>query len=144
VTFVVDASIVVAWCFADETSAMADIVLGRLEHERAIAPAHWPLEVANALRTAERRRRLEPSDLPRLRALLVNLPVDVAPVELSTALGGTLEAARTHDLTAYDAAYLDLASVRGLPIATIDDRLRDACVRAGVELVVDDRQDPAR
>ena len=143
-TFVIDASIVIAWCFADETSERADAVLDRLEHERAIAPAHWPLEVANALRTAERRRRLEPSDLPRLRALLVNLPVDIAPVELSTAVGGTLEAARTHGLTTYDAAYLDLADVRGVPLATIDDRLRDACARAGVGLVLDERPDPAR
>lgn len=143
-TFVVDASIVIAWCFADEVSPVADAVLDKLERERAIAPAHWPLEVANALHTAERRGRLEPSDLPRLGGLLGALPVDVAPVELSTALHGALEAARTHDLTAYDAAYLELAAVRGLPLATIDDRLRDACVRAGVELVVDDRPGAAR
>ena len=73
--------------------------------------------------------------MPRLRVLLAALPVEVAPVELTTATGGILEAARTYDLTAYDAAYLELAAIRGLPLATVDERLRAACARAGVEVV---------
>ena len=133
--FVIDASVTLAWCFEDETSAAADAVLDRLEREPALAPAHWPLEVANALRTAERRGRLEASALPRLRALLAALPVEVAPVALTTAVFSVLETARTYELSAYDAAYLDLAATRGLPLATADDRLRAACVLAGVEVV---------
>lgn len=133
--FVIDASVVLAWCFEDESSADADLVLERLELEDALAPAHWPLEIANALRAAERRGRIEAAELPRLRALLAALPVEVAPVELMTAIVGVLDAARTYDLTAYDAAYLDLASVRGLPLATVDERLRAACGLAGVEVV---------
>jgi len=125
--FVIDASITLAWAFDDESSAAADVVLDRLEREEALAPAHWPLEDANALRTAERRGRLGAGDLARLRGLLAALPVEIAPVELSTALGSVLEAARTNDLSAYDAAYLDLALVRGLPLATVDVRLRAAC-----------------
>lgn len=134
-TFVVDASVVIAGCFNDESSPAADVALDRLEHERAIAPAHWPLEVANALRSAEHRARIGSKELPRLRALIGALPVDPVPVELATALHGVLEAARTHGLSAYDAAYLELAAARGLPLATVDDRLRRACERAGVELV---------
>jgi predicted nucleic acid-binding protein len=65
----------------------------------------------------------------------VVLPVEIAPVELSTALWSVLEVARAHDLTAYDTTYLDLALVRGLPLATADARLRAACADAGVELV---------
>ena len=133
--FVIDASVALAWCFVDEASGDADDVLGRLERETALAPAHWPREVANALRTAERRGRLDATDLPRLRALLAALPVEIAPVELPTAVGGVLEAARTYDLSAYDAAYLDLAAARAIPLATIDGRLRAASARAGVELV---------
>jgi len=133
--FVIDASVTLAWCFEDEASGDADAVLDRLEREAALAPAHWPLEVANALRTAERRGRLNATDLPRLRALLAALPVEIAPVELPTAIGGVLEAARTYDLSACDAAYLHLAAIRGLPLATADARLRSACVRAGVEPV---------
>jgi predicted nucleic acid-binding protein len=133
--FVIDASVALAWCFDDETSAAADAVLDRLGRGSALAPAHWPLEIANALRTAERRGRLGAAELPRLRALLAALPIEIAPLELTTAVFGVLETARTYDLTAYDAAYLDLAAVRGLPLATVDDRLRAACVRAGVEVV---------
>lgn len=133
--FVVDASVTLAWCFEDETSGDADAVLDRLEREPALAPAHWPLEVANALRTAERRGRLDATDLPRLQALLAALPVEIAPVELTTAIGGVLETARTYDLTTYDAAYVHLAAARAVPLATIDVRLRAACARAGVELV---------
>jgi predicted nucleic acid-binding protein len=133
--FVIDASVTLGWCFEDESSAEADRVLARLEQEEALAPAHWPLEVANALRTAERRGRMDAAELPRLRALLAALPVEVAPVELTTATGGVLEAARTYDLTAYDAAYLDLAAIRGLPLATVDARLRAACARAGIDVV---------
>jgi predicted nucleic acid-binding protein len=133
--FVIDASVALAWCFADESSATADAILGRLEQEEALAPAHWPLEVANALRTAERRGRLAPADLPRLRTLLAALPVEIVPIELPTALWSVLEAARMHDLTSYDAAYLDLAMVRGIPLATVDERLRAACADARVELV---------
>ena len=133
--FVVDASVTLAWCFDDESGADADRVLARLEREGALAPAHWPLEVANALRTAERRGRMDAAELPRIRALLAALPVEITPVELTTATGGVLEASRAYDLTAYDAAYLDLASIRGLPLATVDEGLRDACARAGVEVV---------
>jgi predicted nucleic acid-binding protein len=133
--FVVDASVTLAWCFEDESSRLADRVLERLEAESAIAPAHWPLEVANALRSAERRQRLTAFELPRLRSLLGGLPVDIAPVELSTALWSVLEIARMHDLSAYDAAYLGLAQARGVELATVDDSLRAACRAAGVALV---------
>lgn len=130
--FVIDASVTLAWCFADEASEFADAALDRLRREPAVAPAHWPLEVANALWSAERRGRLSPADLPRLRALLTALPVEVAPVDLTTALWGVSDTARTHGLSAYDAAYLVLALGRDLALATIDPRLRAACVEAGV------------
>lgn len=133
--FVIDASVTLAWCFDDESSDAADRALERLAVEPALAPAHWPLEVANGLRTAERRGRLQSSDLTRLRTLLDALPVEIAPVELATALWNVLESARANDLTAYDAAYLELAAVRGLPLATVDDRLRAACQQAGVDVL---------
>ena len=133
--FVIDASVALAWCFADETSGVADLVLDRLTGEEALTPAIWALEVANGMRTAERRGRLDAAELPRIRELLGGLPVRIEVVELEQALGEVLEVARSLDLTAYDAAYLALASRRGLPLATIDDRLRQACDRAGIGLV---------
>lgn len=133
--FVVDASVALAWCFADEASDTADQALGRLEHEEAIAPAIWPLEVANGLRTAERRGRLDLADLSRVRDLLLSLPVQVESVDLRLALGEVTEIARSLELTACDAAYLALAARRGLALATVDDRLRRAAASSGVELV---------
>lgn len=133
--FVVDASVTLAWCLADEGDESADRALTRLEREDAIAPAIWPLEVANGLRTAERRGRLELADLSRVRDLLVGLPVQIDGVDLRSALGEISEIARSLELTAYDAAYLALAARRGLALATVDERLGHACQRAGIELV---------
>ena len=133
--FVVDASVTLAWCFTDETSELADRVLERFEHDEAIAPAIWPLEVANGLRTAERRGRLDLADVAHVRELLTSLPIQVEAVPLDAALGEVTEIARHLDLTAYDAAYVVLAARRGFALATVDDRLRRACEQAGVELV---------
>jgi predicted nucleic acid-binding protein len=132
--FVVDASIVLAWCLDDETSELADTVIERLLTEGGVAPAHWPVEVANGLRAAERRGRIDEPALHRLRPRLTQLPVDIAPVELSTALA-VIESSRTHDLSVYDAAYLDLAEFRALGLATVDARLAEACKVAGIALI---------
>ncbi len=133
-TFVVDASVTLAWCFADEVSELAERVLDRLAGEEALAPAIWPLEVANGLRTAERRGRLELADLAQVRELLLALPVQAEGVPLDAALGEVSELARALELSAYDAAYLALAARRGLALATVDERLRQASALAGVEL----------
>jgi predicted nucleic acid-binding protein len=135
VTFVADASVALAWCFDDETSDDADAALARLEHDDAIVPAIWPLEVANGLVSAERRERLDRADLPRLRTLLTSLPVRVEPTELAAALGEVTEVARDFELSAYDATYLSLAMRLGLPMATVDQRLRAAARRARVVLI---------
>ena len=131
---VVDASIALAWCFADERDAYAERILDRVTRESAVAPAHWPLEVANGLRTGERLGRIDVEGVSRVSRLLNDLGIEIVPVELSTATGTVLDAAREHDLTTYDAVYLGLASFRGLPLATIDAALAAACRRAGVEL----------
>jgi predicted nucleic acid-binding protein len=132
--FVVDASITLAWCLDDEASEAADRALARLESEEAVAPSVWPLEVANGLLTAERRGRLDISDVARVRDLLLALPVGVEAVDLGFALTEVNELARTLGLSAYDAAYLALAARRGLELATADSRLRQAALTAGVAL----------
>jgi predicted nucleic acid-binding protein len=134
--FVIDASVVIAWCFEDEATEAADHVLARLASEAAIAPAIWPLEVANAIRTAERRGRLTLADVARLREMLIALPVTVEATPLAAALGDVTEFARAGGLSACDAAYLALAAARGLPLATVDDRLAKAGRTAGIALLV--------
>jgi len=133
--FVLDASVALAWCLADESSESADHALDRLAYDEALAPAIWPLEVANGLRTAERRGRLDLADLAHVRELLVSLPVHVQSVTLDAALGEVIDIARQLDLTAYDAAYVALAARSGVALASVDERLRRACLQAGVELV---------
>jgi len=132
--FVVDASVTLAWCFEDETTDASEGLLRRLLSEGAIAPAHWPLEVANGLIAAERRGRLDGEKLIAARSVLTSLPIDVSSMDLDVALG-TLEFARARRLTAYDAAYVDLAMSRSLGLATIDERLAAACRTVGVPLI---------
>lgn len=133
---VVDASIALSWCFEDEASALSDAVLQRLERTPAVAPAVWPLEVANGLRSAERRGRLDERAIPTATQLLMTLPIDVEDASgLEGAVGRILPLARSLGLSAYDATYLDLATRRGLPLATADEQLARAAKAAGVELV---------
>src|SRR5947209_14780978 len=133
--FVVDTSITMAWYFEDETTDVTDAILNRLQTEGAIVPAIWPLEVANALRSAERRGRLRQEDTTRIVQLVQQLPITVIAVPTFTALGTVLSLGRTHGLTAYDAAYLELAMRNGLPLATQDAQLCAAASRVGVSLL---------
>jgi predicted nucleic acid-binding protein len=132
--FVVDTSVVMAWCLDDESSDVADAAVRRLLAEGGVAPAHWPIEIANALRSAVRRGRLDDDGVQQVRPRLDLLPVEIVPVELSTALG-SMHLARKHDLSVYDAVYLDLAAYRGIGLATVDARLADACRSEGVPLI---------
>ncbi len=132
--FVVDASVVVAWCLEDESSEAAEAAVERLMAEGGIVPAHWPIEIASALRSAERRGRLDEASIGRLRPRLTALPIEIVPVEFSTALS-VIDAARRHDLSVYDACYLGLADIRGVGLATVDARLAQACLVAGIPLI---------
>ena len=133
--FVLDASVALAWHFDDEASEYADRVLDRLQEEDAFVPAIWPLEMANGLLAAERRSRLSPADVARAHAILSDLPITVNSLTLDDALGPVLDLARAQSLSAYDAAYLELAMREGLSLATQDDDLRAAAGRIGVALV---------
>jgi predicted nucleic acid-binding protein len=132
--FVVDASIALAWCFDDEATAATESILERLVLEGGIAPAHWPLEVANGLRFAGSSGRVTDDVVSKAREIVRQMPVEVRPVETSTALH-LIEPARQHDLTVYDAAYLGVAQALGLGIATLDERLAAACRTVGVPLI---------
>jgi len=130
--FVVDASVALAWCFEDEGGAYVVDILEVLRSSEAVVPALWPLEVSNGLLTAERRGRLEPADAVRFARLLLALPLVVEPAARSRAFHATRSLASRHRLTAYDAAYLELATRLGIPLASIDDALRAAAVDEGV------------
>ena len=132
---VVDASAVLAWCFEDEAGPEADALIERVATEGALAPAHWPLELANALVMAERRSRLSQADSAAFLARIALLPISIEPMNVARAFADVAALARTERLTSYDAAYLELAMRHGLPLATRDAALRRAADRLGVGTV---------
>ncbi len=133
--FVVDNSVVMTWCFKDETSQYADAVLDSLEVAKAFVPSIWPLEVGNVLLVAERKNRLSEADSTRFIALLTELPIIVEQEQPERVIMEILALAREHKLSSYDASYLDLAMRKGLPIATLDNNLIAAAKRSQVPIV---------
>ena len=131
--FLLDASVALAWCFADETTPKTEAILERLADDSAIVPTLWEFEVANALLVAERRHRLSESQSARFIELLTRLPIHVDVT--SSDMAGVLAIGRRHGLSAYDSSYLVLAERDGVPLATGDEKLRSAASRAGVPLM---------
>jgi len=134
--FVVDNSVVMSWCFKDETSKYTDAVLDHLEQATAFVPAVWPLEVSNVLLVAERRKRLSQADSSRFILLLLELPIIVEQESSARMFSEILALAREYKLSSYDASYLDLAMRKGLPIATTDKNLLAAARRSNVSIVI--------
>jgi predicted nucleic acid-binding protein len=135
VSFVLDNSVALAWCFEDEqTQAVMDL-LDRLTETGASAPLLWPVEALNGLMMAERRRRLNATKRAQLTTFLRDLPV---ALDLDTAeriWTATAPLAERFKLSVYDAAYLELAQRRQLPLASLDRDLRNAAVATGLEVL---------
>lgn len=134
-SLVLDASVALCWCFEDEGSAVADRLLERLRLEAAAVPELWFLEVANAVGLAERRRRITRADSAEFIALLEALQIVVDRETAERAFSQVLDLSRRERLTAYDAAYLELAMRLGVPLASKDGPLCDAADRVGVTVI---------
>ena len=133
--FVIDASATLPWCFADEATAATNAVLTRLRTGvEAIVPAHWPVEVANALLIAVRRQRISPEDAHQFLRDLESLPIRVETTTKNLVRAGVFPVAGQYGLTVYDAAYLELAMREGIPLMTLDNDLRKAARASGVPL----------
>lgn len=132
--FVLDASVALSWCFEDEGGDYAVGVLDALRSSEAVVASLWPLEMANGLVVAERRGRVDGAGAARFMELVLSLPIVVDPVSPSRTFNVTHALARTHGLSAYDAAYLEVALRQGVPMATLDARLRSAAAAEGVPL----------
>jgi len=136
--FVLDASVTVAWFFEDESTAFTEGVLDLISAgAQAVAPAIWPFEVANSLLVAERRKRITVAQVTALLGRILQRPVSIESVEPDMAFTRVLSVARQQKLTEYDAAYVVLALRNGLPLATLDDQLRQAARTSGIALVSD-------
>jgi predicted nucleic acid-binding protein len=130
--FVLDGSISLAWYFKDEANPYADAVAARFPGVQAVVPGIWPLEVANAVLMGERRKRSTEAQAARWLGSLSSLPITVDDETNIRAWSDVLNLARLHNLSAYDAAYLELALRRGVPLATLDDKLKAAAAAVGV------------
>jgi predicted nucleic acid-binding protein len=132
VEFVLDGSLALAWYFKDEADPYADADAARFPAACALVPLIWPLEVANAVLMGERRQRSTEAQTAKWFTYLGSLPIAVDDETNDRAWDEVLSLGRVHHLSAYDAAYLELALRRGLPLATLDDKLRAAASAAGV------------
>jgi predicted nucleic acid-binding protein len=135
VSFVLDSSVALSWCFEDEQTPATQTLLQRVVETGALVPVLWPLEVLNGLAMAQRRRRVEPEKRQRLSALLRELPIRVDLESATCDWTDTAALAERHQLTLYDACYLELALRSGLPLGTLDRALRDAAKASGVPLL---------
>jgi predicted nucleic acid-binding protein len=133
-SFVLDASVAAAWCFADETTPGSDALRESLVERRAVVARLWHTETTNLLLTAERRQRIKPERCEELLELLASLPIETQD-KSDRLRGPVLRLARTHRLSVYDAVYLDLAMGRGLALATLDVALQKAARAEGVLLI---------
>ncbi len=136
-TLVLDASFCLAWVFARQQAdqaELADRVLQRRGRELWIVPSLWPLEVANALLVAERRGVIQPELSDTFLRKLAALGIAMDPVAIDLAQPRLLALARQHQLSAYDASYLELALRHGGRLASFDRRLQQAAQALGCEL----------
>jgi predicted nucleic acid-binding protein len=135
-SLVVDGSITLAWCFVDESSDQARHVQALVARDGAVVPAHWHLEVANGLLMGKRRGRITPPNREASLGLLWSLRLEVDDRTQARAFADTFALAERHQLTIYDAAYLELALRRGLPLATLDSQLHHAAIAANVPVLI--------
>ncbi len=131
-TFVVDSSVALSWCFEDERTPETRSLLERVAETGASAPNHWPAEVLNGLMMAERRKRIGPDQRRRLADFLRDLPIKLDAETIDQLWTATQTLAERFRLTVYDAIYLEQAHRLALPLATLDRELRTAASSLGV------------
>ena len=133
--FVIDNSVVMSWCFKNETNSYSDKVLDLLAESTAYVPHIWTLEVLNVLLVAERKKRLSEADSTRFLTLLSQLPISIQQDAPEKVMNEIIALARSTNLSSYDAAYLDLAMRKGVPLATLDQKLKRAAKKMNVPIL---------
>ena len=130
--FVLDCSATLPWVFASEATPETDALLDVLAAGgKAWVPGLWHLELGNVLLHAQRKRRIDKAGIEKFLSALDVYDIEVDPETMTVAWSRTLALAESYVLSMYDAAYLELALRRGLPLASLDDSLRRAMQKAG-------------
>lgn len=133
--YVLDCSVAMTWFFDDEYTASTDALKEMLRNGCVIVPTIWPFEVANVLWSTERQKRIKPYQSEKIKHLIQKLPIEVDSQHDSDPLGNTLELAREYDISVYDASYMDLSLRLGIPLASLDNKLRTAATSAGIPIL---------
>ncbi len=131
---VLDCSVAIVWCFEDETHPYAEGVLDRLDQMRAVVPALFPFEFANALLVGERRGRSGAEGTHRSFQLIRSLPISIDADFTPERMDRVIALSREYNLSVYDASYLELAIRQAVPLASLDQKLASAARKANVFL----------
>ena len=126
---VIDNSVFLSWCLGDEDDPTAAYAMQRVAEEGGVVPRIWWYELRNALVMNERRGRISQQQVVDTLADSTALRIEIDEEHDGSLI---LDLARGHGLTVYDAAYLEVAVRRSLPLATLDRRLREAAKAIGV------------
>jgi predicted nucleic acid-binding protein len=139
VTFILDASVALAWLLRDASERGEAYARHLLKSFRkpglmSIVPGIWGLEIANVVSRSETKGLVSQAQSDAYLAMLQSLPIAVDSDTAVRALADTLQLARRYKLSSYDASYLELALRQSLPLATLDEDLRHAMSKSGVRL----------
>jgi len=132
-SFVVDASVALAWHFPEEQTEFTLGCLQAVVERGALVPVHWRAEVANGMVIGARRGRITRPYRDQALKKMEVLPIDIDEESQAQFWNGTRHIGDMYGLTIYDAAYLELAQRARLPLATLDKALRRAAEQAGVK-----------
>ena len=134
-TLILDCSIVMAWCFDDESTPETNQIQDRMANEAAVVSGLWYLEISNVLALAEKRKRITSEGSQQFLQLLTVFDIQVDDDAPRRAFGHLLPLCRTHGLTSYEAVYLDLLIRRQIPLASLNDPLRKAATTLGLPVL---------
>ena len=132
---VVDASLFAAWLLNEPSHGPADAVWDILVADTVFVPAHWPNEIANALRRAVRTKRIDANEFQAIIERISPFEIVLAGPTPVEEIGNLTEEALDHDLSAYDMTYIRLARQHQLSLATLDNAMRRAAATLNIPLL---------
>lgn len=134
-SFVLDASITLAWCFKDEQTSFTQSLMKKIDEFTIFVPSIWSLEISNVLIMAERQNRIKLVDVTNFIANLECLNIKVDDTTSMRSFHDILNLAYSKKMTTYDAAYLELALRTGFPLASKDKHLCKVAKSFGVQIL---------
>lgn len=132
--FVLDVSVAVPWVIRSLSTSYTDGVVRSLVRVTTIVPGSWLMDLAGAVRVFEQRGWYAPSQVSTNLSVLDGFAIQIDDQTNDRAWGDILTLGRTHNISACQAAYLELALRRRLPLATINTTLTAAAGAAGVTI----------